>query len=199
VIVSDLHLGPGTTDPRFAGIEDFYAGAEWSAFLAREGARGPTDVVIAGDFIEFWQIATALHALPRPEDPSQPPSGPVLGADQAFARTAIDLVIAGGESGPRARPAYPGWFRLLRDQCSAAGTPFHFKQWGEWTPGENVERVRGVVDTAFLDDDGWRIYPLNLATDDGHIDDQPDLYRVGKKAAGRLLDGIEHNGVPHDL
>lgn len=94
VIVSDLHLGPGTTDSRFAGIEDFYADAEWGAFLAREGAKGPTDVVIAGDFIEFWQIATALHALPRPEDPSQPPSGPVLGADQAFGEAAIDLVIA---------------------------------------------------------------------------------------------------------
>jgi|GEM_PF-2382554 len=94
VIVSDLHLGPGTTDPRFAGIEDFYADAEWGAFLGREGAKGPTDVIIAGDFIEFWQIATALHALPRPEDPSQPPSGPVLGADQAFGQAAIDLVIA---------------------------------------------------------------------------------------------------------
>jgi protein gp37 len=74
--------------------------------------------------------------------------------------------------------------------------PFFFKQWGEWTPGENVERVRGTVDTAFLCFDRWHISPLNLATDAGHIDDQPDLYRVGKKAAGRLLDGREWNGVP---
>ena len=110
--------------------------------------------------------------------------------------TAIDWVIAGGESGPKARPAHPDWFRSLRDECAVAGVPFHFKQWGEWTPGENVERVRGTVDTAFLDDDTWRIYRLNLATDHGHIDDQPDLYRIGKKAAGSLLDGIEHNAFP---
>lgn len=108
----------------------------------------------------------------------------------------LDWVIAGGESGPEARPSHPDWFRSLRDQCAAAGVPFLFKQWGEWTPGENVERVRGTVDTAFLDDDGWSFYPLNLATDHGHIDDQPDLYRIGKKAAGRLLDGKLHDGYP---
>jgi protein gp37 len=112
---------------------------------------------------------------------------------------ALDWVIAGGESGRGARPAHPDWFRSLRDQCGEAGVPYLFKQWGEWTPGENVERVRGTVDTAFLSDDSWRIYPLNLATDHGHIDDQPDLYRVGKKAAGRLLDGVECNGFPHEV
>ena len=112
-------------------------------------------------------------------------------------RPPLDWVICGGESGPNARPMHPDWVRSLRDQCAAAGVPFHFKQWGEWTPGENVERVRGTVDTAFLwDECNWSIHPLNLATDHGHIDDQPDLYRVGTKAAGRLLDGIEHNGSP---
>jgi len=109
----------------------------------------------------------------------------------------IDWVICGGESGPKARPMHPDWARSLRDQCQADGVPFMFKQWGEWTPGENVERVRGTVDTAFLCSDGWRIYPLNLATDGGHVDDQPDLYRVGKKAAGRLFDGREWNEVPN--
>jgi len=94
VIVSDLHLGPGTRDARFAGIEDFYADAEWMTFLQREGAKGPMDLVIDGDFVEFWQIATVLGALPRPDDPKQPPKGAVLGADQAFAVTAIELVIA---------------------------------------------------------------------------------------------------------
>lgn len=107
----------------------------------------------------------------------------------------IDWVIVGGESGPGARPMLPAWAYQLRDQCAEAGVPFHFKQWGEWTPGENVERQRGTIDTAFLCDD-WIIRPLNLATDGGHIDDQPDLYRVGKKAAGRHLDGELHNGFP---
>lgn len=108
----------------------------------------------------------------------------------------IDWVIVGGESGPNARPMHPDWARSLRDQCQAAGVPFLFKQWGEWTPGENVERERGTVDTAVHFGGEWHTSRLNLATDDGHIDDQPDLYRVGKKAAGRHLDGIEHNGFP---
>lgn len=108
----------------------------------------------------------------------------------------VDWVIVGGESGPKARPMHPDWVRSLRDQCAAAGVPLMFKQWGEWTPGENVERQRGTVDTAFWWDDGWRIHPLNLVTDGGHIDDEPDLYRVGKKEAGRHLDGVTHDGFP---
>lgn len=46
----------------------------------------------------------------------------------------LDLIIAGGESGPNARPSHPDWFRSLRDQCAAAAVPFFFKQWGEWAP-----------------------------------------------------------------
>lgn len=48
--------------------------------------------------------------------------------------TAIDWVICGGESGRHARPMHPDWARSLRDECSAAGVPFLFKQWGEWLP-----------------------------------------------------------------
>lgn len=106
-------------------------------------------------------------------------------------------VICGGESGPGVRSMSPDWARNLRDQCVAAGVPFLFKQWGEWTPGENVERQRGTVDTAFLMYDGtWHIQPLNLATDGGYVDDEPDLYRVGKKEAGRHLDGRTWDEVP---
>ena len=77
-------------------------------------------------------------------------------------------IIAGGESGPGARPMHPDWARDLRDQCAAAGTPFLFKQWGEWAP-----RYDGV----------GREYTL----------------RVGKKSAGRLLDGVLHDGFPDAL
>lgn len=72
-------------------------------------------------------------------------------------KPAIDWVIAGGESGPNARPAEPNWFRSLRDQCRQSGVAFHFKQWGEFDEDQN---------------------------------------RVGKKASGRLLDGVEWNHVP---
>ena len=54
----------------------------------------------------------------------------------------IDWVIAGGESGPEARPSRPDWFRSLRDQCQAAGVPFLFKQWGEFD--DNLHRVGKV-------------------------------------------------------
>jgi protein gp37 len=42
----------------------------------------------------------------------------------------IDWAIAGGESGPAARPMNPDWVRSIRDQCVASGVAFHFKQWG---------------------------------------------------------------------
>lgn len=90
----------------------------------------------------------------------------------------VDWVIVGGESGPNARPMHPDWARGLRDQCAAAGVPFLFKQWGEWLPmlghAEGVP-VRGEK----------FIFP------DGTI-----MGNAGKKAAGRLLDGREWNGVP---
>jgi protein gp37 len=84
----------------------------------------------------------------------------------------LHWVIAGGESGPHARPAHPEWFRSLRDQCAAAGVPFHFKQWGEFV---SVSEGPGAHFT----------FP------DGNT-----VRRTGKKLAGRLLDGVEHNGFP---
>lgn len=89
----------------------------------------------------------------------------------------LDWVVAGGESGPNARPMHPDWARSLRDQCAAAGVPFLFKQWGEWLPmlgqREGIP-VRAKASTA----DGWI------------------MGRAGKKAAGRLLDGVLHDAYP---
>jgi len=90
----------------------------------------------------------------------------------------IDWVITGGESGPNARPSHPDWFRSLRDQCSAAGVAFHHKQGGEWGPIETANPVQENNAMYHVCDGGER------------------LYRVGKKAAGRLLDGVEHNEFP---
>lgn len=45
----------------------------------------------------------------------------------------VDWVIAGGESGPGARPMDPDWARRLRDDCAGEGVPFFFKQWGGFT------------------------------------------------------------------
>lgn len=93
----------------------------------------------------------------------------------------IDWVIAGGESGPHARPAHPDWFRSLRDQCGAAGVPFLFKQWGEWAPQ--------MRDDVVVDSHRWPIEPREPS---GGV----WSYRIGKKNAGRILDGRTHDGFP---
>lgn len=84
----------------------------------------------------------------------------------------IDWVVVGGESGPRARPMQPAWAQSLRDQCTKAGVPFFFKQWGEWV------HVDQMSDDVYRDVDA--VHNLGQPS-------QP-LWRVGKKRAGRVLD-----------
>ncbi|WP_227743812.1 phage Gp37/Gp68 family protein [Burkholderia gladioli] len=111
----------------------------------------------------------------------------------------IDWVIAGGESGPGARPAHPDWPRALRDQCAKAGVPFLFKQHGEWAPGSG-DFGAGRFATAAVAFDGRVVpggygaqdYPAGASSADGWA----LVHRIGKRAAGRLLDGVEHNGFP---
>lgn len=99
---------------------------------------------------------------------------PALAATSPLEEKSIDWVIAGGESGPQARPAHPDWFRSLRDQCAAARVPFLFKQWGEWASVSEVEG-RGPHFT---------------------FADGATVRRIGKHAAGRMLDGRLHDDVP---
>lgn len=125
----------------------------------------------------------------------EPLLGPVdLGLDDARRRDRLGWVIAGGESGPHARPMHPEWVRSIRDQCQGAGVPFFFKQWGEWAP--DVGR----------DPAGWGDGEMPLLPDgldcrgyEALADKQIGcvlMRRVGKKAAGRLLDGREWNEAP---
>lgn len=93
----------------------------------------------------------------------------------------IDWVIAGGESGPNARPSHPEWFRSVRDQCQAAGVPFFFKQWGEWVFSDHYKRGMALpVEERYFYE----------------IDREHTFLRLGKKHAGRLLDGREWNEFP---
>lgn len=100
----------------------------------------------------------------------------------------LDWIIAGGESGPDARPMHPDWPRAIRDQCAGAGVPFFFKQWGEWNTRGHAFAT-GSVKQPHAEIDG-----RSIAAPWGRED--VIMARVGKKAAGRLLDGIEHNGMP---
>lgn len=111
-------------------------------------------------------------------------------------RRVIDWIVVGGESGHGARPMHPDWARQIRDDAAACGVPFFFKQWGAWTPGENVRRMTGVVAGAWLFDGRWDFDDVDLSRTDETVDDEPNLYCVGKSNAGRLLDGVEHNAQP---
>jgi protein gp37 len=102
-----------------------------------------------------------------------------------------DGVFVGGESGPRARPMHPNWARSLRDQCAAAGVAFFFKQWGQW-----VTELQSPEDIVLPGEARLPWADKPCAETGAHRGDQTSVYRVGKKAAGRLLDGVEHNGMP---
>jgi protein gp37 len=106
----------------------------------------------------------------------------------------VDWVIAGGESGPQARPTDPEWFRSLRNQCQAAGVPFLFKQWGEWVPSDH--------DSVKMSDNEvcpWNDKPRSDVIDTKQRDNSNTVMcRVGKVRAGRLLDGVTHDGFPNE-
>lgn len=105
----------------------------------------------------------------------------------------VEWVIAGGESGPNARPMHPAWVRSLRDQCSAAGVPFHFKQWGEYVPLDwQISNYVGGRGDLCVWSDGRTATTWSLWDDrDGKA-----MAKAGAKNAGRILDGKEHNAFP---
>ncbi len=126
----------------------------------------------------------------------------------------LDWVICGGESGRQARPMHPDWARSLRDQCAAAGVPFLFKQWGEWGASHEHLATGEPRFCVFRDFDHWAnkgsswMRKGDLLLDargvvmhcgyDIRNGKEPftALRKVGKKAAGRLLDGQLHDAYP---
>lgn len=125
----------------------------------------------------------------------------------------LDWIVAGGESGPGSRPMHPEWVREIRAQCEAAEVPFLFKQWGNWMPIDHMARDqsndfyhpapkrdpeairRCKVRNTVLHTDGVQPRygdPMAFAAGKGAM----TMFEVGKKIAGRLLDGVEHNGMP---
>lgn len=135
-------------------------------FLSCEPLLGP----VALDMILTPEMG--VYALTGVRSDGSGPSG--------FSRgPRIDWVICGGESGPGARPMHPDWARSLRDQCTLDRVPFFFKQWGDWEPR------RGFACPDDLPREGWH-----------HFDPECSMRRVGKKRAGRLLDGREWSDFP---
>lgn len=104
---------------------------------------------------------------------------PLIGPLGKLNLDGIHWVIAGGESGPHARPMHPEWAREIRDQCQAAGVAFFFKQWGEFAVTSEPT-------------DAFNRATKNFET----VPAGGGMARIGKKAAGRLLDGVEWNEYP---
>lgn len=91
----------------------------------------------------------------------------------------IDWVIVGGESGHGARPMHPAWPDAIREQCATEGVPFLFKQWGHWRPAMEAGD--------FLREDGVLVDYRNGQVEPRDGKRGPEMYPVGKKAAGRML------------
>ena len=107
----------------------------------------------------------------------------------------LDWVICGGETGPNARPMHPDWVRSLRDQCLKARVPFFFKGWGEFSDSGNVTCSKDE----FVDARKELIVNLDGSVTSGlcsYGKDAVIMSRVGKKRAGRQLDGVEWNQFP---
>ena len=141
-------------------------------FISAEPLLGPVDI---GRFLRRGLDRKAAGLEDHPFAAAFLQQALYEGTAWAPTRPRLDWVICGGESGRDARPMHPDWARGLRDQCRAAGVAFFFKQWGEWAPIDRRNPWPDPPKTAI------RI-------------DHPE--RVGKRAAGRMLDGREWNEMP---
>lgn len=128
---------------------------------------------------------------------------PKFDGDQLRVSDVLHWVIVGGESGPGARPMHPDWARQLRDQCEAAGVAYFFKQRGEWSwnePGHFRIPSKPYSDrVAVMHPAGMTAMTKRNPFDPfakGHPNWTTRIERVGKKAAGHLLDGREHHAFP---
>ena len=130
----------------------------------------------------LWQCCGALVPGHPGDGWMQPPDPPeCCGYPEPLGK--LHWVIVGGESGPGARPMHPDWARSLRDQCQAAGVPFLFKQWGEWIAPSQHGAARAENGFAPIKEFAM-------------VEGQGRYHLVGKKAAGRQLDGRTWDEVP---
>ena len=127
---------------------------------------------------------------------------PLLGDLGELDLTGIDWVIAGGESGPGARPMHPDWVRNIQKQCQKQNVPFFFKQWGEWSVV--YERNKGGTADNYFNDTETEYYNkyrrLNFAGGCGfHGENVCYFNKVGKSKSGAILDGKEYKEFPKIL
>lgn len=177
----NVWLGVSVEDQRRADerIPDLLATPAAVRWISAEPLLGPLDlsaikIPLHG---ESFQIINALHHKDSLN----------LGREQP----AIDWVVAGGESGPGARPCHPDWVRTLRDQCASTNVAFFFKQWGRWRPLIAADTRR---DWLIVYANGERDIPDDRSPDESA--GECAMLPCGKRGAGAELDGREHREWP---
>jgi protein gp37 len=182
-------------DERAPHLEDL-AAAGWRTWLSLEPLLGPVD---CGALLSPPEMTGVSHGGLH-----EHVGGPPL----------VDWIVAGGETGPGARPMHPDWIRTVRDECVEAEVPFLFKQWGEW----GTTRIKmGTGEPAwsyFSDFENYcdkaptrMVKGDKLICPDGHVPTHGGRVgktfpmvittRVGKKRAGRHIDGQTWNSLPN--
>lgn len=195
----NVWLGVSVEDQRAADerVPDLLATPAAVHWLSCEPLLGPVDLTKP-----FYQHSTGYEMQGYLRDKAEHD-------DFRYWAEKLEWIVVGGESGKDARPMHPDWARSLRDQCHAAGVPFFFKQWGEWSAVE-------IADDGSLNPPA----PMGKGVKGGDMmkwrrweGDQPRpphpgekvntwfapgtfALPVGKKAAGRLLDGVLHDAMP---
>lgn len=189
----NVWLGVSAEDQERADerLPDLLATPAAVRFLSAEPLLGPIDLTAA------WHTENALSSECWGQCGWCPAGHPPLhncqnGRPSLYEgrfQSGLDWVIVGGESGPGARPMHPDWARLIRDACADAGVAFHFKQHGAW---KGLEAGDGEWPT----DSGSFI---RLTFEGERAADGWPMQRVGKKFAGRVLDGVTHDAFPLPL
>ena len=164
----------------------------WLGFTAENQAMLDARVPLALALKVQYRIPVVFVSV-------EPQLGPIIFNRVDLAHRAIagiSWVIAGGESGPDARPMHPNWARALRDQCVAAGVPFFFKQWGAWWPLHGTGEPTG--------DEAADPRPFRWVTLDGTVQTSgcaPDalVVKTRKEHVTPLLDGALWRQMPEAL
>lgn len=157
-------------------------------FVSIEPMLGPVDL-----YPYFPHFDSCPEEREDPEHGCEGCDGSGRGDCQARLTSGLSWVILGGETGTGARPMHLDWVRSVRDQCQAAGVPFFFKGWGDWA---RTDAVPGGDLGGDMRRDIVRIVKAS-GENDGHFRKGDALMRrVGKKAAGHLLDGRAWHEMP---
>ncbi|MER6830815.1 phage Gp37/Gp68 family protein [Streptosporangium sp. NPDC000563] len=198
--LSNVHLGVSVEDQKWAdrripALLDTPASVRW---ISAEPLLGPVDLcgpIVNGHRprLTYWLTGRPGWGNEYTTDTGITMTSPVTGPR-------LDWVVCGGESGHGARPMHPDWARSLRDQCVAAGVAFHFKQYGDWV-AESMWLHRDTAPAAFLSTDGTTRPLVNGKPTAAPMSRGKDITirRVGKKAAGRELDGRTWDEMPAEV